>query len=89
MLQTYKSQVPNYNRRAMQHQGVWPWGRTNHYLFDLNRDYILVRQPETIGKLATMLKWHPQLVVDGHEMGSNASFLLASRRPPRGPLNVL
>jgi len=84
MLQTYKGQVPNYNRFAMQHSGVWPWGRANHYLFDLNRDWILVRQKETAGKLATQVKWHPQLVVDAHEMGSNATFLFS---PPREPIN--
>ncbi|MBU0983774.1 MAG: hypothetical protein KKA42_07875 [candidate division Zixibacteria bacterium] len=84
MLQTYKSSVPNYNRSAMQHQGVWPWGRTNHYLFDLNRDWILAVHPETRSKLATLTKWHPQLIVDGHEMGSNATFLFS---PPREPIN--
>ena len=84
MLNSYKSAVPNYNRSAMQHHGVWPYGRGNHYLFDLNRDWILVRQPETKGRLATMLKWHPQLVVDGHEMGTNGTFLFS---PPRQPIN--
>jgi hypothetical protein len=84
MIESYKSHVPNYNRSAMQHNGVWPWGRTNHYLFDLNRDWILVRQPETRGRLATMLKWHPQLVVDAHEMGSNSTYLFS---PPRQPIN--
>lgn len=84
MLQTYKSETPNYNRFSMQHSGVWPWGRTNHYLFDLNRDWILARQTETVGKLATQVKWHPQLVVDAHEMGSNGTFLFS---PPRQPIN--
>jgi len=60
MIESYKSRVPNYNRFAMQHNGVWPYGRGNHYLFDLNRDWILVRHPETKGRLATILKWHPQ-----------------------------
>ncbi|MCP4684553.1 MAG: hypothetical protein GY867_03795 [bacterium] len=84
MLQTYKSKVPNYNRFSMQHSGVWPWGRTNHYLFDLNRDWILVRQQETVGRLTTQVKWHPQMVVDAHEMGSNATYLFS---PPRQPIN--
>ncbi|MCD6249293.1 MAG: hypothetical protein J7J98_03030, partial [candidate division Zixibacteria bacterium] len=84
MIESYQSKVPNYNRFAMQHQGVWPYGRGNHYLFDLNRDWILVRQPETKGRLATMKKWHPQLVVDAHEMGSNATYLFS---PPRQPIN--
>ncbi len=84
MLETYRSDVPNYNRFAMQHGGVWPYGRGNHYLFDLNRDWIMVRNQETRGKLATILKWHPQLTVDAHEMGSNSSFLFG---PPGDPIN--
>jgi len=84
MLQTYRSRVPNYDAQAMQHGGVWPYGRTNHYLFDLNRDWILVRQQETRGKLATLRAWNPQLIVDGHEMGSDASFLFS---PPTDPIN--
>jgi hypothetical protein len=84
MLDTYRSHVPNYDRNAQQHQGVWPFGRGNHYLFDLNRDWILVNQPETKGKLKTITEWHPQLVVDAHEMGSNATYLFS---PPRQPIN--
>ena len=84
MLETYRSDVPNYNRFAMQHGGVWPYGRGNHYLFDLNRDWIMVRNKETRAKLATILKWHPQLTVDAHEMGSNSSFLFG---PPGDPIN--
>ncbi|RME19602.1 MAG: hypothetical protein D6800_14090, partial [Candidatus Zixiibacteriota bacterium] len=84
MLQTYKSSVPNYNPRAMQHRGVWPWGRANHYLFDMNRDWILLTQPETYGKVTTIQKWHPQMVVDAHEMGSDETYLFS---PPREPIN--
>ncbi|RKX23655.1 MAG: peptidase, partial [Candidatus Zixiibacteriota bacterium] len=84
MLQTYKSKVPNYNRFSQQHGGVWPWGRTNHYLFDMNRDWALVRLQETKSRIATIVKWHPQLSVDGHEMGSNATFLFS---PPTDPIN--
>ena len=78
MLQTYRSSVPNWDRFAMQHSGVWPWGRTNHYLFDLNRDWILVRQTETASRVATLAHWNPQLVVDGHEMEANATFLFST-----------
>ena len=84
MLETYQSQVPNYNRFAMQHGGVWPYGRGNHYLFDLNRDWVPVRSDETRGRLATILKWHPQLVVDAHEMGANSTYLFS---PPTEPIN--
>ncbi len=84
MLTSYRSSVPNYDRRAQQHQGVWPWGRGNHYLFDLNRDWIFLTQPETIKRTRTILDWHPQLVVDAHEMGTNATYLFT---PPRQPIN--
>ncbi|MEW6413551.1 MAG: M14 metallopeptidase family protein [Candidatus Zixiibacteriota bacterium] len=84
MLLTYRSHVPNYDREAQQHGGVWPWGRGNHYLFDMNRDWVVVTQPETEGRLSTLLKWNPQLMVDGHEMGSSDNFLFS---PPRQPVN--
>ncbi len=84
MLDTYGSHVPNYDKNALQHQGVYPWGRTNHYLFDLNRDWILLRQTETTGRVRTVVDWHPQLVVDAHEMGPDATYLFS---PPRQPIN--
>ena len=84
MLQTYDSNVPNYDSRAMQHNGVWPWGRGNHYWFDLNRDWFVLTQPETRGRVETIVKYHPVVVVDGHEMGPNATFLFS---PPRQPIN--
>ncbi len=84
MLQIYRSHVPNYNRRSAQHSGVWPWGRGNHYWFDLNRDWIVQRQPETRGRTKTILEYNPVTVVDAHEMGSNSTFLFV---PPREPIN--
>ncbi|MEE8404477.1 MAG: M14 family zinc carboxypeptidase, partial [candidate division Zixibacteria bacterium] len=85
MLQTYRSYTPNYDRHSLQHGGVWPAGRGNHYLFDLNRDWILVNQPETKGKLRTILKYNPVMTVDAHEMGANATYLFT---PPREPINA-
>ncbi|MDF1545669.1 MAG: M14 family metallopeptidase [bacterium] len=84
MLQSNQSHVPNYDMNAMQHQGRWPWGRGNHYLFDLNRDWILGTQRETLGRWKTILTWNPVLVVDAHEMGSDDNFLFT---PPRQPIN--
>jgi len=84
MLETFSSTTPNYDPSAMQHNGVWPWGRSNHYWFDMNRDWILATQPETQGRLATQLEWHPQMVIDGHEMGPNATYLTD---PPREPIH--
>lgn len=85
MLQSYRSSTPNYDRHSLQHGGVWPAGRGNHYLFDLNRDWILVNQPETRGKLRTILDYNPVMTVDAHEMGANATYLFT---PPREPINA-
>ncbi len=84
MLSTFKSSVPNYNISAMQHRGVWPGGRTNHYWFDMNRDWILAIHPETKGRLETFKTWQPHLAIDAHEQGSDDNFLMS---PPREPVN--
>jgi len=76
--------VPNGDSRSLQHSGFWPWGRTNHYLFDMNRDYYAVVHPETKGRIETIIEWHPQVVVDAHEMGSLDNFLFS---PPREPFH--
>jgi len=84
MLETYRSATPNYDPWSLQHSGVWPRGRGNHYWFDLNRDWILLTQPETEGRVRSIVKYHPVLVIDGHEMGSDGTFLFS---PPREPIN--
>jgi len=76
--------APNVDDQSSLHAGYWPWGRTNHYLFDLNRDFILGVHPETIGRVNAINQWHPQLMIDGHEMGSQSTYLFA---PAREPIN--
>ncbi len=85
MLQTYHSNMSNWDDQAMQHNGVWPWGRGNHYWFDLNRDWIFVTQPETRARVETILKYNPLVVVDAHEMGSDDNFLFGMPREPINP----
>ena len=57
-----------------EHNEVWPGGRTNHYWFDLNRDWFLLVHPESKSKLKWYHKWYPQVVTDFHEMGTNATY---------------
>jgi len=57
-----------------EHQESWPRGRTNHYWFDLNRDWLLAVHPESQGKLAWYHQWYPNVVTDFHEMGTNSSY---------------
>ena len=84
-LQTLQGKVTNTDYQAMQHGGLWSAGRGNHYLFDLNRDWLMQVHPETRGRAAAIRAWNPHLVVDSHEMGSLDTYLFD---PPREPLNV-
>lgn len=72
------------NQQAAEHREDWPGGRTNHYLFDMNRDWFALTQPETRGRVSAYLEWYPQVFVDLHEMGSNSTYYFA---PPADPLN--
>jgi len=62
---------------------VWPGARTNHYWMDLNRDYILVQQPETQGRLTKFYEWRPNIVTDHHEMGTSSTFFFQPGVPSR------
>lgn len=53
---------------------AWPGGRTNHYWFDLNRDWFPVQHPESRGRINTFYAWKPNILTDHHEMGTNATF---------------
>ncbi|UII22771.1 M14 family metallopeptidase [Fulvivirga ligni] len=61
----------------------WPNGRTNHYWFDLNRDWLTAQQPESQGRVALFQKWKPNILTDHHEMGSNATFFFQPGIPSR------
>ena len=76
--------MPNTDASSLQHDGFWPWGRGNHYLFDLNRDWLPLVHPESQARARAILHWNPQLIVDAHEMGPYSSFLFS---PPREPIN--
>ena len=57
-----------------EHNESWPRGRTNHYWFDLNRDFLLAINPESRGKLNWFHEWYPNVVLDVHEMGTNSNY---------------
>ncbi|NER09050.1 Zinc carboxypeptidase [Muriicola jejuensis] len=57
-----------------EHDEYWPGGRTNHYWFDLNRDWLLAINPESRGKLNWYHQWYPNVVTDFHEMGSQSTY---------------
>lgn len=62
---------------------VWPRGRTNHYWFDLNRDWLPVQHPESQGRIRTFHEWKPNVLTDHHEMGTNSTFFFMPGVPQR------
>ena len=64
-----------------EHNESWPRGRTNHYWFDLNRDWLLAIHPESRGKLNWLHEWYPNVVVDAHEMGTNSNYFFDPMKP--------
>ncbi|MBT8449747.1 MAG: peptidase, partial [Gammaproteobacteria bacterium] len=83
-MQENRQVTPNVDDQSLLHTGYWPYGRTNHYLFDLNRDFVFGVHPETQGRVKALNEWYPQLMIDGHEMGSQDTYLFG---PPREPIN--
>jgi hypothetical protein len=69
---------------AAERNEPWPRGRTNHYLFDMNRDWLPLTQPEVQGRVATFLEFFPVVHVDLHEMGTDRSYYFP---PPAQPFN--
>ena len=81
-LEQYRGTAPNYDDQSLLHTGDWPYGRTNHYYFDLNRDWFYLTQPETQGRVALINQWNPQILVDAHEMGAQDTFMTGPAREP-------
>ena len=70
---------------AAEHNEPWPGGRTNHYFFDMNRDWFALTQPETRGRIKVLRDWRPVVFVDLHEMGSEGSYYFAPEAIPFNP----
>jgi len=71
-----------------EHNEYWPGGRTNHYWFDLNRDWLLAIHPESRGKLNWYHKWYPNVVTDFHEMGTQSTYFFEPMKD-NGSLNPI
>lgn len=77
--------VPAADRQAAEHDEPWPSGRVNHYMFDLNRDWFTLSQPETRGKVAAIRQWNPVVVVDLHEMSGDDTYFFSPAAQPFSP----
>lgn len=72
--------------RDLEHYDPWPNGRSNHYWFDLNRDWVWGVHPESRGHIAEYQRWMPQVHVDYHEQGYDANYFTVPGEAPRNLL---
>lgn len=74
--------IPNPNADSREHREPWPYGRVNHYYFDLNRDWAWATQLETQQRLVAYKQWMPHIVPDFHEMGYSQPYYFAPAAKP-------
>lgn len=79
----YGANVPVSDPRHQLHNTFWPGGRTNHYWFDLNRQWLIQQHPEPRGWVAKFHEWRPNITVDYHEMGQNSTYYFHPGVPDR------
>lgn len=80
---TNKNQTLTADPNDREYHEVWPGGRTNHYWFDMNRDWLPAQLPESQARIKTFTKWLPNILTDHHEMGTNATFFFQPGIPSR------
>ncbi|SNR15251.1 M14 family metallopeptidase [Tenacibaculum jejuense] len=84
-----KSKNINPDPNDREYTEIWPRGRTNHYWFDMNRDWLPVQLSESKSRVKTFHEWLPNILTDHHEMGSNSTFFfqpgIQSRTHPLTP----
>jgi len=80
--ETYGGRIADPFADSAEHREIWPGGRQNHYLVDLNRDWAWGSQQETQHRLAEYRRWEPQVVVDLHEMSPDATYFFPPAAAP-------
>lgn len=78
-----RSHVLNPDPNDREYDEVWPGGRTNHYWFDLNRDWLPIQLPESQARIESFHHWMPNILTDHHEMGTNSTFFFQPGEPSR------
>ncbi len=73
----------NTDPRDREFNELWPRSRTNHYWFDLNRDWMPLQHPESRGRLEMFHHWKPNVLTDHHEMGTNSTYFFQPGIPSR------
>ncbi|MBB4078513.1 hypothetical protein GGR28_001126 [Lewinella aquimaris] len=89
-LNRFASWVNSHKNKALtadpadrEYNEAYPRGRSNHYWFDLNRDWLPVQHPESRARIAAFHRWMPNVLTDHHEMGKDATFFFMPGAPTR------
>jgi hypothetical protein len=80
---THRGITKNPDPNHIEHHQNWRTGRTNHFGFDLNRDWLLLSQQESQNRLAYFHQYQPNVLGDFHEMGANGSYFFQPGIPTR------
>ncbi len=80
---SHKAYNLNGDPAGREYNEAWPRGRTNHYWFDLNRDWLPVQHPESRNRVRVFQSWLPNIHLDFHEMGTNSTFFFQPGVPSR------
>lgn len=80
---THRAENPVADPASREHTEAWPGGRSNHYWFDLNRDWMPLQHPESRARLKKYYEWLPNILNDHHEMGTNSTFFFQPGAPGR------
>ncbi len=76
---------PDSSPLSAEHDEPWPGGRSNHYNFDMNRDWFALTQPETKARIKVLLDWYPLVFADLHEMSGESTYYFAPEAVPYNP----
>lgn len=79
----YRGARPVADPANREHVEAWPGGRTNHYWFDLNRDWLLLQHPESRNRVRLFQHYRPNVLADFHEMGTSATYFFQPGVPTR------
>ncbi len=78
----YRNLREQPDRNSREHRQNWPGGRTNHYMFDLNRDWVWLTQQESEFRLREYQRWMPHIHVDFHEQDIDSPYYFAPASEP-------
>lgn len=80
---SHKNKVMTADGNDREYSEAYPRGRTNHYWFDLNRDWLPVQHPSSRARIKQFHRWLPNVLTDHHEMGKDATFFFMPGEPTR------